>query len=159
MIVVSLGICPVQAQYVEKVGTKIFIDVQDMPNGTWTTVSLNSSHNEASSVNTLYKRFEVANTDESGDVTWTVAKTTCANRGIGWRLPTQKELLLMGVMKDMLILAGSLPFNFIGYYWSSTTVLANSAETWYVRIDSDRMTSSLSNTTPLSVRCIREVPN
>ena len=51
---------------------------------------------------------------ELGEMNWEDAKEACANLGIGWRLPTRLELLLMYNNQYEL---GGFANN---YYWSST---------------------------------------
>lgn len=157
MAVGSLGVTEVEAQYVEKNGANIFIDVQDMPAGTWSSNSLNSDHTENSPTNSLFKRFEVAKSDESGTKLWAAAKTACANRGYGWRLPTQKELQLVLIMKDMLIRAGANSFAGGGaLYYTGTTFYSDNTMAFVLNMG-DNLTLSIYKASSLTVRCIREV--
>lgn len=155
MAVGSLGVTEAEAQYVEKIGTNIFIDVRDMPSGTWSNSSLNSDHTENSSINTLFWRFEVAKSDEPGTKTWNAAKVACAAKGAGWRLPNQKEFQLVLIMKEMLILAGMNPFAAGALYFTSTTSSTNNADAFFSYINDSSM-ASIAKVNSLNIRCIRE---
>ena len=149
-----LSFSEAQAQKVIKdAGGKIYIDVQDMPSGTWSATTLNVAHIHSNTTNSVFKKIEVADSDNAAS-NWAAAKAACVTKGAGWRLPTQRELMLIWVMKDLLVQAG-LPVFGVGGYWASTGM--DTTNTWYVRF-SDGATNAVANTnaTYLS-RCIREV--
>lgn len=142
----------VKAQYVEKVGASIFIDVENMPSGSWTTLSLNDSYSENHIINNLRKRFEVANSNETATMTWANAKAICNAKGAGWRLPTQKELQLMWILNDLIkAVGGNQLINTV--YWSNTLYSSLVTSSWGVEL---KKTDPYDQNSRYSARCVRE---
>lgn len=171
-----LGVNRAQAQKVIKAADGgIYIDVQDMLAGSFSTSTLNIiSKSTDMQRNNTYKKIQIAKNDMEM-MTWTAAiglssgyntiiasgnsqgsasgcKLYSAEGNAGkWRLPTQSELLLMYALKDPLETVG---LTFGAVYWSSCESSDN--EAWYVRMNLPLSYTSL-KTTSNQVRCVREV--
>jgi hypothetical protein len=76
------------------------------------------------------------------------AKLLCSERGNGWRLPAQKELMQAYIDGSYFNL--SQPSN---YFWSATENSATSA--WYVTLHAGATTYSVKTTSAYQVRCVR----
>ena len=125
-------------------------------------------HNEQSAANAVSAKFEVATSDcnssnapgvaqSSGKYTWANAGRACAayrqsDADAGsWRLPTQRELMLMWIYKDEL-------GNFASSrYWSATENSNDANNAWPVNFDDGVTGSYGSKTTAHSVRCVRDL--
>lgn len=154
------------AQRVDVENGKVIINASDMPNtttpkpnkttATHTTSCTQDATDIASAVNNekVYKKFEVSKVD-SGASDWIGAVGICANLitdGGGWRLPTQRELMLMWVLRHQLErISGFVVFNVISY-WSATE--RTLSESWGVNLyyGDTRGDSKLSF---YRVRCVR----
>lgn len=103
----------------------------------------------------VYKRFAVSNKDNSTLSLYSEAFTVCSSvSGGSWRLPTQRELMLMWVLKRELDkTSGFTPFGTTGY-WSATEF--NTLKGWNVSFFNG-MTRGLEGTSTSSVRCVREL--
>lgn len=110
----------------------------------------NHGHNAGRSIYT--GRFLTAKAN-TGNYTWEDALTACP-AGAGWRLPTATELALIFCMRDTWA-EGSNGFG-IGSYWSATKDSSDGTKAYYVTFSDGRM-STVSVTTILSVRCVRDV--
>jgi hypothetical protein len=93
-------------------------------------------------------KFEIAEKDEPGKMTWNEAMEKFKNNPEGWRLPTRMELLLMYEHREELGSFGKT------WYWSSTTDgnyyaynqnFHDGDQGWSLRDDDDR------------VRCARDI--
>lgn len=170
VLVLTAGITnEVQAQtgekypYVTTIGTKKCVIVSRDDKGgvkatalhaNWTTTPAHIEKDEpdgtAKACNAPSAKFEVYASDNSTSSTWTAAPNKCPS---GWRLPTQRELMLMYVMKDQLTGITS----FTGYtYWSATEYSGASGNAWFVTFSNGR-TYSNAEAGSLYVRCIRDL--
>lgn len=110
------------------------------------------SHNQGDATNNrVAAKFEVANADASSGTPWDSIDGNCT---APWRLPTQRELMLMWVMKDQLTGVQSFPSS---TYWSSTELSGGlTSNAWRVNFSSgDTHIEDKSNS--YSVRCVRDV--
>jgi hypothetical protein len=89
-------------------------------------------------------------------MTWDEAKTYAESLGDGWKLPTRLELESL-LNLDNYDPASSAPIDIVaGYYWSATTYAPSTTLAWGV-VFSYGVVSSLSKTSSVYVRCVREV--
>lgn len=80
----------------------------------------------------------------------TSSKTGCeAYDDGGWRLPTQKELMMSYINGSWAQLT-----NAANYFWSSTTVSTNTQNAWYIN-QNYGYTANTTKTTSNAVRCVR----
>jgi hypothetical protein len=104
-------------------GNDVIIDFSSLPAGTWTTQSKGDAIGyDTAAVNaTLYHKIQVNSAADNGtDKTWEEANTICAGLGSGWRLPTQKELHAIWILKaEMYSVSGFARF-VNDYYWTAT---------------------------------------
>ena len=88
-------------------------------------------HNETEDNNIVAAKFEIAShaiQDEGQPLyslrkTWEEAQTYCETLGEGWRMPTQRELMLIYILNDQLsdpLYDGNDNSNYHIYYWSAT---------------------------------------
>ena len=154
-------------------GTKKYTDISTASNSTWLINPTDNStwliNSENGSINaTMYEKLEIAPGDLNNDATfgagtamdWANAYNRCKNStydGGGWRLPTQRELMMMWIFR--LALNGA--FNEIGglvfvsnYYWSATENYTHHA--WCVHFDVGG-TYTNGKTRNNQVRCVREL--
>lgn len=118
------------------------------------------THYEQDAANAVSARFEVASADLSEKKNWADAKSGCASytqtgtSAGDWRLPTQRELMLMWVMKSQGRLTG---LSWAGdYYWASTEDNSAKIDAWYVDF-SDGYTFSMGKiNNSRYVRCVRD---
>lgn len=92
----------------------------DGTNDTWGTQSIDYISSWVSNEKVYYK-FEVSAVDEAQDVTWKEAVDACEKStrdGGDWRLPTQRELMLISVLLPELKQVGCLFSN--SFYWAAT---------------------------------------
>lgn len=103
---------------------------------------------EDSSDNKVSSKFEVYATDNGTNVSWTQGlSSTCPS---GWRLPNQRELLLIYVMQKQLtitVLSGS--------YWSNTGSIAEYR--FYLNMETGEMSSVGNESTVKNARCIKDI--
>lgn len=137
------------------------INCDAMPASTVTTVTKDNT--EASlktkqANETVYKRFAVYNVDNSPWSTWNNAFTVCSSISGGqWRLPTQRELMLIWVLKSELesMVEG---FTLLGKHCSATEYDAIKSYCWYVNFDNGGSVAyGTKNNDDYKVRCIREL--
>lgn len=156
------------AQRVVVENGRVIIDASEMPNTTTKKPNKTTATNAtsctqdatdiASAVNNekVYKKFEVSKVMNRASFTWRDAIDLCANSttdGGGWRLPTQRELMLMWVLKGELEATNGFEV-FSGItYWSATQ--HNSAQKWCVLFQNGF--TGVNSTSPYLVRCIREL--
>ena len=148
-------------------GTSFIIECRGMPEASYTKTAKPTTQDELKTAETNKKvayKFEVANEDltSGGSGTWTDGKTNWENayavaidKGEGWRLPTQRELMLIWLMKEALAKFNPL-FNSLatGYYWSATEDGAGNA--WYVSINGG-YTGTDDETFDNRVRLVRDI--
>lgn len=113
----------------------------------------------------VYYYFEVDKNDTSGE-TWLNAINECASKpsdsNSKWRLPTQRELMLMRVLRDDLEkIPDFQAFSKVSFYWSATergkeanVSIPNIA--WYVDFDANIVTTNYKSAL-YRVRCVRDV--
>ncbi len=124
------------------------------------------AHNELDAANAVSARFEVASADLAGTMSWNNARTGCgtykqSGTSVGdWRLPTQREMMLIYVMYKQGVLTGlSFPeTEGTSCYWSSTSNTINLNCAWnldfcygftYYYTYND-------NSSSYNVRCVRD---
>lgn len=155
---------------------KVIIDASGIPHTTQkkarttkatntTSVPVNDLYDIASakSNENVYKRFEVSKVDNSIGIHWKNAIDLCVglnyNGSTGWRLPTQRELMLIWVLYNDLkaVDAGSFtPFSTNDYYWCSTEL--GTRDSWSVSFVNGHMSRTASKTIDNSgVRCVRDI--
>lgn len=112
----------------------------------------------------VYIKFEVSKTDNEGGKDWLAIVNHCAglthNGKTGWRLPTQRELMLMYVLKPELEQTNGFdPFNSGNYYyWSATDMNNNGTTVWGVYFGSGTVgVLYKSERTWQLTRCIRDI--
>lgn len=170
-----LGMPGVYAQKVVVEGIKTIIDASETNHTTdkkpQTTTGTNSISctqsisDIASGINNekVYKKFEVSKTDmrqtdNSTTSNWREAIDLCAKLatdGVGWRLPTQRELMLMWVLKGELErTSGFIPF-VAEHYWSATEGDGDfGATVWF---ECGSTSGSRKRSPNQRVRCIRDI--
>lgn len=116
-------------------------------------------HIEKDTENAVSARFEVASADLSGLMDWSSAQSGCASYSQSgasagnWRLPTQRELMLIWVMQKKGQLTG---LSFIdGQYWSHTTYSPRTDSFWVTRLGTGEV-KALNYTKKGYARCIRD---
>lgn len=135
------------------------INCKAMPTSTYTTTPKGNTEEVLKTKEAnekVYKRFAVFNTD-GGKAYWKGAFTICSGISGGeWRLPTQRELQLMWVLKSELERLGPL-FATTGVYWSATEY-DKLYTSWSVDFSNGRTISSGRTDSYLIVRCVKELP-
>lgn len=158
ILLMSIAIVSSSVAFAQRVETALVdgnpvINCEGMRIGSYDTTPKGSTKEELRTEKankTLYKRFAVHKNNNGGKLSWSNAFTACNS---GWRLPTQRELMLMWILspelakKSGFIELGSL------YYWSATgdnptgwTVFFTSGTTF---LRDGQITSD--------VRCIKEL--
>lgn len=137
------------------------INCEKMPASAYTTISKGDTEAQlkAEEANkTVYKRFAVYKSDNSTTdpaPTWSEAFTICSGLGGGWRLPTQRELMLIWVLKKELgYCEGFTALSHIYNYWSSTEI--SKGQGWFVHLGNGD-TGTINKTGNAMVRCIKEL--
>ena len=114
---------------------------------------------------TVYEKLEIAPQDlgtsglGTGTMTmnWSAAFTACKglnHNGTGWRLPTQRELLLIWIFKSVIDSFPGMTAFAANSYWSATEQSATHA--YPVNFLNGNMYQS-PKTSPARVRCVREI--
>lgn len=142
------------------------------------TSASGAAYDEMGSMNaTVYKKLEIAPRDISrdGDLSssnaatqpWVDAFNYCKNlnyEGNGWRLPTQRELMLIYMFRpafdkliEILGVYTKSPFA-DAHYWSATEYRNVDGNAWFVDF-TNGLTNSADKTYPTEkrMRCVREV--
>lgn len=137
------------------------INCSGMPAAAITTNSKGSTAAELRTVAanaTVFHRFAVAINDNGTASTWLPAFTVCSNLGAGWRMPTQRELMLMFVLKKELEDAsGSFTkFDLTDSYWCSTSLTNTSNSSWIMNFSEYEITT-MPQTAPYRFRCVKEL--
>lgn len=170
------------AQKVYNDGSKTILDLTEnagMPAGAITDVSkytsftpsetvLDSQNDQNGSINaTVFQKLEIApsDLDQSGTIgstagtfTWIEAFNSCKSlnyNGTGWRLPTQRELILIHIFKPALDDINGITFNEYASYWSATEYGAGSS--WCITFFGSNLREMPKSTTTCYARCVREV--
>lgn len=162
----------VSAQKVVVNGNYVVIDNRNLPAtaitstakpiATPTTVTEGSPQNRE-----VYHYFAVSKEANNGNslATWENAINVCPNYDSGdgagrWRMPTQRELMLMWILRDKLETAGVVSFS-NGGFWSGTMNALGSS--WKLEFGNGQMsaqthfTGSPATPTTLRVRCVRDL--
>lgn len=151
------------------------INCEGMPASTYTTTPKGNTEEllkTGDANKTVYKRFAVYNRDNNtgADLTnWSSAFTVCSGISGGqWRLPTQRELMLMWVLKRELKLIPPSGDHLSSHsYWCASVYNHGDGNgNDYCTVDLDRGGTSFRNKDdtyegkyPMPiVRCIRELP-
>jgi hypothetical protein len=176
-LLVSAGL---QAQEVYIKDGKVILDLTEaagMPAGAVTDVSKTNLYANAAPSNTgapitdndtngkinakVFQKLEIAPSDLE-PMTWADAFNACKNKGEGWRLPTQRELQLMWILKEALKEAFSHPdvngSNFLSGSYGSGTEDSN----FYACCVSFKDGMSVNydkSSDSRNLRCVREVTN
>lgn len=172
-----LSLATVYGQKVVVENGKVIIDCAGMPAGavtdvkkaratSWTATTPAgtdlSDISSAQSNEKVYKRFEIHKTvNNSGELlSWKKAIDHCKNLSTengGWRLPTQRELMLIWVLRPALTVGGVTDLAIINY-WSATTDEADGQKSWIVNfLDIGGNTITHSKTNENTFRCIRDL--
>ena len=150
--------------------TRLLLDMTDMPAGAITATSKGSGATLASVAanETVFQRLEIAKQDMAGtnaapalaatgtDMTWADANTRCEgltyNGRDNWRLPTQRELMMMWIFRTAINTLSGTSF-YSSYYWSATESNVNDA--WYVYFAGGDTYGNV-KATSYRVRCVSE---
>jgi hypothetical protein len=175
-----------QAQKVYKDGTKVILDLTvaaGMPASAVTTDSKTAQYAGANPVNavihitnnlereiinaTVFQKLEIALSDLKNGSTetfnWATAFTTCRslshNGSSDWRLPTQRELMLIWIFRPALesvlgSITGGSNFTNDSYYWGATESGASNASNMII---SSGYIYHISKENLYRARCVREV--
>lgn len=104
----------------------------------------------------VYKRFCVYNSDNHESIVWSSIFTLCSGISGGeWRPPTQRELMLMWVLKPELERISAFKPFVSRHYWSATVESSNTRG-WNIKFDIGYMSTVI--TTNPCVRCVKELP-
>lgn len=120
----------------------------------WTTATPAHNHSDepdgtAKACNAVSAKFEVYSSDNATSGAWADAAGKCPS---GWRLPTQRELILISVMKDQFSGITGLAS---ASYWSATEYSTTSA--WYFGFSTNYTNYATKTNTAYYVRCVRDL--
>ena len=139
------------------------INFTRLANGTYSSTSKTGGvENEFGNKNkTVYSTLQVANSDVATGVTWNM--NLCNGSGVGWRLPTQRELQAIWVLQSE-IKQSNATFYLLSndYYWSQTESSSYPTNAWVVFGDRTKAGDSGNapnrlKTEKSNVRCVREL--
>jgi hypothetical protein len=161
-LLVSAGL---QAQKVCIENNKVILDLTEaagMPAGAMTYVSKINSTGSAADNNQVFEKLEIAPSD-LGEMDWANAIANCKAVGPGWRLPTQRELMLICIFRDVLndnalpaVSGAALDTSpSSAFYRCATETGATSA--WFVNFANGTTHTNNNKATSYRVRCVREV--
>ena len=139
------------AQKMYKEGTKVVFDLTDAVGISPEVEAVVAANNK------VHQKLEIAPNDAGSMMDWNTASTHCTttmyNGSSDWRLPTQRELMLMFIFKSMLEnLSGSIFDS--NLFWSATE--HNAADTWYINFGNG-YTGYNVKAVNCRVRCVREL--
>lgn len=172
MLLVLAGILSIAmsyAQTVTKSANGAIIDASVIPHtkvkkakstdGTNNTLGLNWVNNIGSAVNNekVYYKLEVYKSDDNTSSNWLTAVNLCKDLpvdGSGWRLPTQRELMLIWVLKPELENIGGFVSFSANSYWSATEDYAKLS--WVVDISTGFMRGE-NKANGYRARCVRDL--
>lgn len=122
------------------------------------------NNDETGTINeTVFYKLEIAASDLN-NANWVNAYNACKSKGTTangeiWRLPTQKELMLMYVFRSAIAALGGTmntsPYEKDSYYWSCTEL--TNTEARYVDF-SGGYVYRRAKSENIHVRCVREIP-
>lgn len=117
-----------------------------------------TTNNYASENDEVFEKLEIDNADyNSKEMDWVTVYVGCKSKNTGgvtgWRLPTQRELMLMYIFRDKL---GEMTGNAFSsrYYWSSLENVGYGS--YYASFENGHSTT-YDKTRSLLARCVREV--
>lgn len=103
----------------KKARTTLATNITNAPVNDLTDIASKQSNDK------VYKKFEISKTDNSSAANWlTAVNTICdgtINGSTGWRLPTQRELILIWILKPVLEQQNNFDEFFPNSYWSATS--------------------------------------
>lgn len=183
IIICTLYICGTQKAVAQKVykdeNNKIILDCgpdSGFPQEAVTTVTgqktitpsatgLGEDNSDTGSINaTVFYKLEIDAKDLDGTNNWVGAYNACKNKGTAangeiWRLPTQKELMLMYVFRTAIAALGGTmntsSYNRDSYYWSCTEIFSTEAR--YLAFYKGYV-YKIAKSESIRVRCVREIP-
>ena len=174
MLLVLVGILSTMmsyAQTVTKSANGAIIDASAIPHtkvkkargtdGTNSTMGSNTAANIGSAVSNerVYYKFEVYKADNYTGKDWFSAVNLCKDLlvdGGGWRLPTQREFMLMWVLKPELHKIGDfVPFS--NLFYRSATEREGSANSWLMNPYDGYTAPNYGKTNRYLVRCVRDL--
>lgn len=127
----------------------------------------NTDNSETGPINqTVYVKLQVANQDETSTMTWQNAYTACTSKNAtngesGWRLPTQRELMLIWIFRSAFESFTPTFTTFkTGQYWSATRNNNGCCYTHFGNNDGNADGYSPNNggaNSTFNVRCVREI--
>ena len=142
-------------------GTSFIIECKGMPAASYTTNAKPTTEADLKTDTqnkTVAYKFEVAATDASESSTWADAWSLATDAEGDWRLPTQRELMLIWLMKEALA-----KFNFGGftplaadYYWSATEHNSYNDNAWFVHFGAG-YTGFVNKAYTYRVRLVRDI--
>ena len=138
-------------------GTSFIIECKGMPAASYTTYAKPTTEADLKTDTqnkTVAYKFEVAATDASESLTWADAWSLATDAEGDWRLPTQRELMLIWLMKDALEQLGSFTPLARDYYWTATEHNSNNA--WYVHFGAG-YTGFVNKAYTYRVRLVRDI--
>lgn len=141
-----------------------FVDCSSLPGSMTTTQSkmdiTQSNPGELQRANQrVYKKLEVQRTQTSTAVSY--AKLHFENRcdqSKGWRLPTQRELLVLYSVRSKLEANANFAPFISSTYWSMTSDLSRQYLVEFGNNGMARVDNASENSNPYHYRCVREVP-
>lgn len=161
--VIAVGILSTSVGYAQRVETDLVdghpvINCEAMLASAYTTIKKGNTEavlKTADANEKVYKRFAVHNSDNSTASNWSNAFTVCSGISGGlWRLPTQRELMLIWVLHpELKKISGFKPFSALNYR-SATEI--NIYTNWSMSFN-DGTTYRNGKTYTIMVRCIREL--
>lgn len=114
----------------------------------WTTDGSMRPHSEEEDVNRVAAKFEIGTSDAATNVAW---GSTNANCTYPWRRPTQRELILIYLMRKSLTVTLAST-----WYWGSTAN-AGANHPWCLNISNGWITDADHTNGTANVRCIRDI--
>lgn len=110
----------------------------------------------------IYYKFEVHGTPNSTSMAagWRGAIDLCAGLygGLEWRLPTQRELMLIYVLHpELKEVTDFEPFS-DNFYWSATQISRDNKRSWFVYFETGATINFSKTSYGHRVRCVREIP-
>jgi hypothetical protein len=153
--------------------TDLYNNATPNPNGGPITNNIESGTNAIN--NTVFQKLEIAPHNVNAAMgtmgatpvytaDWVAAFNACKNSTHNgdndWRLPTQRELILIWIFKEALedIFSNLNPIGSVfssANYWSATE--SNASSSWYVTVGSGFTYYNSKTTDTYRVRCVREV--
>lgn len=132
----------------------------DCIHANWKASTMPDHYENDAANNRVAARFEVASADLSGTMVWPDAQSGCvgytqAGTSAGdWRLPTQRELMLIYVIYKKGWLTG---LSFIdSNYWTTTGYSVRIENFWCMGMGNGQVTTLNYSTKKARVRCIRD---